>query len=340
MPDFQQKVLRAIVETLKGPRWEINRVKEWDVTIDISRAANRFVLDIANVDGNYTGLLNFGDKVTLHAELLNGGGRQEILKGFIDDLDEMYSPSQGDLLRVDGRDSGVYVIENDAIPTTHKTIKLRDLAAGILGEFGIPFEYKGPDIKIDAKQVRIGQNGWDTIEEHALENDLRLYRIDGKVYLGKFEPAKDIAYIFSDSPQSTKEIPYMSLRRRRSGAQRKREVWAYGTGKGKPLVKEIDSSLPEAFKRRMVISGNKTREETQKTAKERIARNKIGSNEIELVIKGTRVVKPGRWATIIRKHGARGYSVKWVIASVRYSCTVSNGETTTVICRPIEEVLG
>jgi len=338
--DTFQKVLRAIVETLKGPKWEANRVKEWDITIDISRAADRFVLDVANVGSNYTDLFGFGDKVNLFAEYPAGGGREGILNGFLDDVDEMYDTSQGDLLRLDGRDSGVYVIENDAVPTTHKTITLKDLAAGILGEFGIPLVYTGPTIKLDAKQIRIGQNGWDTIEEHALENDIRLYRIDGTAYLGKFEPKTDVRYVFTDSPQVATDIRYKSLRRKRSGAQRKREIWAYGTGKGKPLVKEIDKSLPEAFKRRMVMNGGKTREDTLKAAKERMARNKIGSNEIELVIKGTRVVKPGRYATIIRKLGNRGYTIKWVISSVRYSCTVSNGELTTVTCRPLEEVLG
>jgi hypothetical protein len=338
--DNWQKVLRAVFQDRSGRPWEINRVKEWDITIDISRAADRFVLDIANVEGNYTDLFNFGDKVTLYAEYQAGGGRENILAGFIDDIDEAYSPSQGNLIRIDGRDSGVYILENDAIPTTHKTITLKDLAAGILGEFGIPFVYKGPTIKIDNKQIRIGQNGWDTIEEHALENDIRVYRIDGKVYIGKFEPVTDVQYVFADNPQSEKEIPYKSLRRRKSGASRKREVWAYGTGKGKPLVKVVDNTLPAAFKRRMVVTGNKTREETQRTAKERMARNKIGSNEIELVIRGTRVIRPGRWATIIRRWGPRGYTVKWVIASVRYACSVANGETTTVVCRPIEEVLG
>lgn len=340
MYDTWQKVLRAVFETLKGPKWEVNRVKEWDITIDISRAADRFVLDIGNVEGNYTDLFNFGDKVNLFAEKLEGGSRENILNGYVDDIDESYSPDGGNILRIDGRDQGVFILENDAIPTTHKTITLKDLATGILGEFGIPLEYKGPAIKIDSKQIRIGQNGWDTIEEHALENDLRIYRIDDKVYLGKFEAATDTEYIFADNPQSTSEIPYLSLRRRKSGASRKREVWAYGTGKGKPLEKVVDESLPASIKRRMVVSGNKTREETRKSAKERMARNKIGSNEIELKIRGTRVIRPGRWATIIRRWGPRGYTVKWVIASVRYSCTMSGGETTTIICRPIEEVLG
>ncbi|WP_103110693.1 hypothetical protein [Brevibacillus reuszeri] len=340
MSDGDQKVLRAIIQTLEGPQWEVNRVKEWDITIDISRAADRFVLDIANAGGNYTDLFDFGDKVSLFAELLAGGGRENILSGYIDDLDESYAPGQGNILRIDGRDNGVFVLENDAKPTTHKTITLKDMATGILKEFDIPFVYKGPTIKINSKQIRIGQNGWDTIEEHALENDLRLYRIDGKVYLGKFEPATDVQYTFADNPQDAKEIPYLSLRRKKSGSSRKREVWAYGTGKAKPLVKITDKSLPEAFKRRMVVSGSKTRADTEKAAKERMARNKIGTNEIELKVRGTRVIRPGRWATIIRRWGPRGYTVKWVIASVRYACSVSGGETTTIICRPIEEVLG
>lgn len=340
MYDTWQKVLRAVIETLKGPRWEVNRVKEWDITIDISRAADRFVLDIANVESNYTDLFDFGDRVNLFAEKLEGGDRESILNGFIDDVVEDESTDGGNTLRIDGRDKGVFILENDAVPTTHKTITLKDLAAGILGEFGIPLVYKGPTIKIDSKQVRVGQNGWDTIEELALENDLRLYRVDGTAYLCKFEPFTDVHYVFADNPQNEKEIPYQRIRRRKSGASRKREVWAYGTGTGKPLVKVIDSSLNEGFKRRMVISGSKTREQTEKIAKERMARNKIGSNEIELVIRGTRVIRPGRWATIIRRWGPRGYTVKWVIASVRYTCTMNGGETTTIICRPIEEVLG
>ncbi|MGO0058655.1 phage baseplate assembly protein [Brevibacillus fluminis] len=339
MADNWQKVLRAVVDTLKGPRWEVNRVKEWDITIDISRAADRFVLDIANVEGNYTDLFGFGDKVTLRAEMLDGSQPETVLAGFIDDLTENYS-IQGNTLRIDGRDSGVYILENDAIPTTHKTITLKDLAAGILGEFGIPFSYSGPTIKIDGKQIRIGQNGWDTIEAHALENDLRLYRIDGKVYIGKFQPMTDVQYTFVDNRLNEKEIAYMSLNRKKAGSSRKREIWAYGTGKAKPVVKLADNSLPAAFKRRQVVSGGKTRADTEKSAKERMARNKIGSNEIELVIKGTRVIHPGRWATIVRRWGPRGYTVKWVIASVRYTCSSSRGETTTVICRPIEEVLG
>ncbi|MGG1531376.1 hypothetical protein [Brevibacillus agri] len=340
MAEPWQKVLRALFETRDKRKWEVNRVKEWDITIDISRAANRFVLDIANTEGNYTDLLNFGDKVNLYAEWLAGGDRENILSGFIDDIDESYAPGQGNLIRIDGRDSGVFVLENDAIPTTHKTITLKDLAAGILGEFDIPLVYKGPTIKINSKQVRIGQNGWDTIEEHALENDLRLYRIDGKVYIGKFEPATDVQYIFADNPQDLKEIPYLNIRRKKSGASRKREVWAYGTGKAKPVVKIVDKLLPETFKRRMVVSGSKTRADTEKTAKERMARNKIGTNEIELKIRGTRVIRPGRWATVIRRWGPRGYTVRWVVASVRYACSMSGGETTTVILRPIEEVLG
>lgn len=340
MYDTWQKILRAVVETLKGPKWEVNRITDWDITIDISRAANRFVLDIANVEGNYTDLFNFGDKVSLYAEKLEGGGREDILSGYIDDIDESYAPDAGNLIRIDGRDSGVFILENDAIPTTHKTITLKDLAASIFKEFDLPFVYNGPTIKIDSKQIRIGQNGWDTIEEHALENDLRLYRLDGKVYLSKFTPATDVQYVFADNPQNSSEIPYLRLRRRKSGASRKREVWAYGTGKGKPLEKVIDESLPAGFKRRMVVNGHKTRDQTKKAAKERMARNKIGGNEIEIVIKGTRVIRPGRWATIIRRWGPRGYTVKWVIASVRYTCSMSSGETTTIICRPIEEVLG
>lgn len=334
------KVLRAIITTLEGPRWEVNRIKEWDITIDISRAANRFVLDIANVEGNYSELFDTGDKVELVAEYLNGSGRETILSGFLDDVEDGYAPEQGGTLRLDGRDNGVFILENDAIPTTHKTITLQDLASGIFGEFGIPFKYNGPTIKLDSKQIRIGQNGWDTIEEPALENDLRLYRIDNTTYLGKFQPLTDITYTFTDEPQSASDILYKRIKKRKSGASRKREIWAYGTGKGKPLVKVVDSSLPAALKRRMVITGEKTREGTQKAAKERMARNKIGSNEIEILLKGTRVVKPGRWANIYRKHGIRGINVKWIIVSVRYTCSVANGELTTVICRPIEEVLG
>ncbi|MED1954889.1 hypothetical protein [Brevibacillus centrosporus] len=340
MADVWQKVLRALFQTRDNKQWEVNRVKEWDVTIDISRAADRFILDIANAESTYTDLFNFGDKVSLYAEWQQGGDRENILQGFVDDVTESDAPAQGSLIRIDGRDNGVFVIENDAVPITHKTITLKDLAAGILGEFDIPLVYKGPSIKIDSKQIRIGQNGWDTIEEHALENDLRLYRIDGKAYIGKFEPATDVEYIFADNPQNNKEISYKNIQRRKSGASRKREVWAYGTGKGKPIEKIVDDSLPASFKRRMVVSGNKTREETKKTAKERMARNKIGSNEIQLTIRGTRVIRPGRWATVIRRWGPRGYTVKWIIASVRYQCSVATGEITTVICRPIEEVLG
>ncbi|WP_429845332.1 hypothetical protein [Brevibacillus sp. FIR094] len=340
MAEVWQKVLRALLETRDKHKWEVNRVKEWDITIDISRAADRFVIDIANAEGTYTDLFNFGDKVSLFAEWVAGGDRENILSGYIDDLTESFAPSQGSLIRIDGRDSGVFVLENDAMPITHKTITLKDLATGILGEFDIPLVYKGPSIKIDSKQIRIGQNGWDTIEEHALENDLRLYRIDGKAYLGKFEPATDVAYVFADNPQDDKEIAYKNIQRRKAGSSRKREVWAYGTGKGKPVEKVIDETLPATFKRRMVVSGNKTREDTKKTAKERMARNKIGSNEIELTIRGTRVIRPGRWATIIKRWGPRGYKLKWVITSVRYACSVSNGETTTVTCRPIEEALG
>ncbi|WP_261376191.1 YolD-like family protein [Brevibacillus brevis] len=38
MAEVWQKVLRALLETRDKHKWEVNRVKEWDITIDISRA--------------------------------------------------------------------------------------------------------------------------------------------------------------------------------------------------------------------------------------------------------------------------------------------------------------
>ncbi|RFB33424.1 hypothetical protein [Brevibacillus sp. VP] len=335
-----QKILRIIATNLKGPRWEINRLTEWDVTIDIATPANRFVVDIANPTGNYTELLGWGDKIELVSEFSNGSGREVIQTGYIDDIEEVYSVSEGGGIRIDCRDSGLLLIENDAIPITHKKISLKDLATKIFKECGLAINYKAPTIMIDKKQIRIGENGWDTIEEHALENDLRIWRIDNTYFLGKFQPWPDVVYTFADKPTGPKEIPILSIRKKTSGANRKSEIWAYRTGKKKGLVKEVDKTVPDKLKRRMVMSGAKTVGETKKMIKRQFARNKIGTNEVEIVLKGTRVVRPGRKANIIKRLGVRGFNLQWVISSVRYSCSVQNGEITTITCRPLEEVLG
>jgi prophage tail gpP-like protein len=280
-------VIRVVTKT---HTWEINRCLEYDIDLAMDIPADHFNLSIANPKGGYAMLFDEGDRVFVSVD------GEEVLSGIIDDIDDEFS-REGTLLILDGRDTSLVMVDNDAFPVRLYNINLLDLAKHFGKPYGY-FSYAGdPGKKISELAIKPGEREWDVLEREAQKQGKRLWmEASDTITTGIPNYEADSSYVFSNQ-EVEGAISYEKLKRKRSGSGRLSEVYVHHFDSRKKTIRKDDTLLERGFVRRRVTEEDA--KDANKVADDLLNQSKVGSFELELRINGTRLIQHNRIATVI-----------------------------------------
>lgn len=324
--------IKLLVTTQKGT-YEIVRFKSYDIDLSIDIPADRFTVEIGNPTFEYSNLFDYGDRV----KVIKGG--QQILSGIIDDVDD--DDDDGGVLLIDGRDTSLLLLDNDAVPTTLYNVDLNGLArhfATPYGLFGFDVE---PGDKIGKLPITGGQIEWDVLNGEAFKQGKRVWtRPDDTIVVKKINYQQAPSYIFERGATVPGSVPIQSGKRRRSGANRRSEVWVRSYNGDSITHKAVDSTMKtRGLTRRRVldVSDAKDQAETIKRANEALEQSKVGSWEYIAQLHGKHLIEIDKTARV--RDDRYGIDEVLYIVGVNYKKDAQGGSRTTVRLRKLGEAV-
>lgn len=315
--------------------YEVHRFTNYSVNLELETDADAFKFTITNPNGIYTGLFNKFDDITIEIN------KKPIMLGKIDCVEYSWDDS-GSTIQIDGRDLMSALVDNDAIPGTHKNIKPTTYITNKCAEYGIKANIDQSIGSVEQLIIGCGESEISIINNIVMDSRKRVWFDYDTLYAGDWNDKAQPTYLFTRGIKDRPGIPIKKLTLRDDGTDTKSEIKIYGsTDNGAEKVVGTatnDYMVKKGIKKRMTKrSSNNDSVSKYSASALRDIRDSFRDNiEIEIEVKTGHggLILPNRTAQIIDT--ITKVNAVFFIVGVSYTKDKNNGSITKVTMIPGE----
>lgn len=332
---YDTNILLRVNSSRLGKWYEIHRFTEYSINMELETDADAFNFTIANPNGIYTGLFSKFDDVTIEVN------KSPIMKGKIDCVKYSWD-AEGSTIKIEGRDLAAALIDNDALPGTHKNIKPTTYISNKCAEYGIKSNVDSSIDVVDQLVIGCGESEISIINNIAMDSRKRVWFYYDTLYAGDWNDKAQPTYLFTRGIKDRPGIPIKNFTLTEDGTDTKSEIKIYGSnnnGAEKVVgTATNDYMVNRGIKKRMVKrSSNNDSVSKYSSNALRDIRDSFRDN-VEVMID----VKTGHGGLIVPNKTAQiidtitKMNVVFFIIGVTYKKDKSSGSITTVTMIPGE----
>lgn len=333
---YDTNILFRVNSSRLGGWYEVHRFTDYSINLELETDADAFKFTILNPNGVYTGLFSKFDDITLEID------KKPIMKGKIDCVEYSWDDN-GCRISVDGRDLMGALVDNDALPGTHKNIKPTTYISNKCAEYGIKSNVDSSIGTVEQLIIGCGESEISVINNIVMEGSRKRVWFDyDTLHAGDWNDKAQPTYLFTRGVDDRPGIPIKKFAIREDGTDTKSEVRIYGSTNG-----GAEKVVGTATNEYMVSKGIKKR--MTKRSSNNDSASKYSSNalrdvrdsfrdgiEIELEVKTGHggLILPNRTAQVIDT--ITKVNAVFFITGVTYSKDLNNGSITKVTMIPGE----
>lgn len=332
---FDTNILFRVNSSRFGGWYEVHRFTDYSIDIDLETDADAFNFTLLNPNGGYTGLFSKFDEVTIEIN------KKAIMLGRIDSVEYSWDDS-GCTIKVDGRDLAAALVDNDALPNTHKNIKPSTYISNKCNEYGIKANVDSSISSIDQLVIGAGESEISVINNIVENSRKRVWFEYDTLYAGDWNDKAQPTYLFTRGIKDRPGIPIKRFKLIEDGTDTKSEVRIYGsTSDGAEKVvgtAKNDYMIDRGIKKRMVkrSTNNDSVNKYTSNALRDIQDSFRDNIEIQIEVKtsslGDQLILPNRTAQVIDT--VTKTNAVFFITRVNYSKSKSAGSITKITMIP------
>jgi prophage tail gpP-like protein len=324
------------INSFRFNKWyEIHRFTEYSIDFELETDADAFRFTISNPNGIYTGLFSKFDEITIEIN------KKPVMLGSIDSVEYSWDDN-GSIIRIEGRDLMSALVDNDAIPGTHKNIKPSTYITNKCMEYGIKSDVDSSIATVDQLIIGCGESEISIINNIVMDSRKRVWFEYDTLHAGKWNDNAQPIYLFTRGIKDKPGIPIKRLTLKEDGTDTKSEVRIYGStdnGAEKVVGTATNSYMTNrGIKKRMTkrSSNNDSVSKYSANALSDIRDSFRDNVEIEIEVKTGHggLILPNRTAQIIDT--VTKVNAVFFIVGVSYSKNKNNGSITKVTMIPGE----
>lgn len=330
---FDSNILFRVNSTRFGGPYEVHRFTSYSIDLDLETDADAFSFTLLNPNGIYTGLFSRFDEVTIDID------KQPIMKGTVDSIEYSWD-SDGCEIKVDGRDMAAILIDNDAIPGTHKNIQPSTYIGDKCKEYGLKSSVDSSVGVMDQLVIGTGESEISVINSIVDNSRKKVWLDYDTLHAGDWNDSAEPTYLFTRGIKDRPGIPIKTFRIREDGTDMKSEIKIYGSnsnGAEKVVGTAQNGYMIYRGIRKRMITRADNNNSSSKYASDALndVRDSFRDNvEMELEVKTGHggLILPNRTAQIIDT--VTRLNAVFFIKSVNYSKDKSSGSTTRITLIP------
>lgn len=333
---YDTNILFRVNSSRLGGWYEVHRFTDYSIDLELETDADAFRFTILNPNGVYTGLFSKFDDITLEID------KKPVMKGKIDCVEYSWDDS-GCRISVNGRDLMSALVDNDALPGTHKNIKPTTYIANKCAEYGIKSAIDPSIDTVEQLIIGCGESEISVINNIVMEGSRKRVWFDfDTLHAGDWNDKAQPTYLFTRGIKDRPGIPIKKFRIREDGTDTKSEVRIYGSTNG-GAEKVVGTATNEymisrGIKKRMTkrSSNNDSASKYLSNALRDVRDSFRDGVEIELEVKTGHggLILPNRTAQVIDT--ITKVNAVFFITGVTYSKDLNNGSITKVTMIPGE----
>lgn len=332
---YDTNMLFRVNSTRFGGWYEVHRFTDYSVDLELETDADAFSFTLLNPNGVYTGLFSKFDDITLEID------KNPVMKGRIDCVEYSWD-SDGCKIKIDGRDLMGALVDNDALPGTHKNVNPSTYITNKCNEYGIKSVVDPSIDTVEQLIIGCGESEISIINNIVVDSRKRVWFDFDTLHAGDWNDKAQPTYLFTRGIKDRPGIPIKSFKLREDGTDAKSEVRIYGSiddGAEKVVgTATNDYMISKGIKKRMVKRSSNNDSVSKYSANAlRDIRDSFRDN-IEIVLE----VKTGLGGLILPNRTAQvidtvtKVNAVFFIVGVSYTKDKNNGSITRVTMIPGE----
>lgn len=330
---YMTNILFRINSSRMNAWYDVRRFTEYSIDMELETDADAFSFTLLNPNGIYTGLFSKFDDITIEID------GKPIMKGKVDCVEYSWDSSSSKI-RLDGRDLMNVMIDNDAIPGTHKNVVPKTYITNKCKEYGIKSVVASGMDKVEQLIIGCGESEISIINNIAIDSRKRVWFDYDTLHVGDWNDKAGPTYLFTRGVQDRQGIPIKNFRLKEDGTDMKSEIRIYGSannGAEKVVGKaENEYMIKRGIKKRMTkrSSNNDSVSKYSANALRDIRDNFRDSTEIEIEVRTGLggLILPNRTAQVIDT--VTKVNAIFFIIGVSYKKTLNGGSITKVTMIP------
>lgn len=332
---YDTNILFRVNSSRLGGWYEVHRFVNYSISLELETDADAFSFTLLNPNGVYTGLFSKFDDITLEID------KKPVMRGKIDCVEYSWDES-GCKIRIDGRDLMSALVDNDAIPGTHKNVKPSTYIANKCAEYGIKSSVDSSIDAIEQLIIGCGESEISVINNIVMDSRKRVWFDFDTLHAGSWNDSAQPTYLFTRGIKDRPGIPIKSFRLREDGTDTKSEIRIYGSindGAEKVVGTATNNYMVgRGIKKRMTkrSSNNDSISKYSANALRDIRDSFRDNMEIEIEVKTGHggLILPNRTCQVIDT--ITKVNATFFIIGVAYSKSLNNGSITRVTMIPSE----
>ena len=332
---YDTNILFRVNSSRLGNWYEVHRFTDYSIDLELETDADAFSFTILNPNGVYTGLFSKFDDITLEID------KKPVMRGRIDCVEYSWD-NNGCKIRIDGRDLMGALVDNDAIPGTHKNVKPSTYIANKCTEYGIKSSVDSSIDTIEQLIIGCGESEISVINNIVMDSRKRVWFDFDTLHAGDWNDNAQPTYLFTRGIKDRPGIQIKSFKLREDGTDTKSEVRIYGsTNSGAEKVVGTatnDYMINRGIQKRMTKRSSNNDSVSKYSANAlRDVRDSFRDNiEIEIEVKTGHggLILPNRTCQVIDT--VTKVNAIFFIVGVRYSKDLNNGSITRITMIPGE----
>lgn len=219
---YDTNILFRVNSSRLGNWYEVHRFTEYSIDLELETDADAFSFTILNPNGVYTGLFSKFDDITLEID------KKPVMRGRIDCVEYAWD-NNGCKIRIDGRDLMGALVDNDAVPGTHKNVKPSTYIANKCSEYGIKSSVDSSIDTVEQLIIGCGESEISVINNIVMDSRKRVWFDFDTLHAGDWNDNAQPTYLFTRGIKDRPGIQIKSFRLREDGTDTKSEVRIYGS---------------------------------------------------------------------------------------------------------------
>lgn len=205
-----------------GKWYEIHRFISYSIDLDLEADADIFKFTIMNPNSVCTGLFSKFDDVEI---VIN---KKSIIKGRLDNIGYTWD-NNGSSITINGRDLMAELIENDAIPGTHKNVKPATYIKNKCNEYGIKSKIDSSIKTMKQLVINAGESEVSVINQIVDNSRKKVWFDYDTLHAGDWNDSAEPSFLFTRGIKDKPGIPIKSLEYNENGTDVKSMVKIYGS---------------------------------------------------------------------------------------------------------------
>lgn len=332
---FDTNLLLRVNSSRLGGWYEVHKFTDYEINLELETDADAFRFTLLNPNGSYTGLFSKFDEVTIEMD------QRPVMKGRVDCVEYSWD-ANGCKISIAGRDLMGALVDNDAIPGTHKNVNPPTYISNKCKEYGIKANVDSSILPIDQLIIGCGESEISVINNIVMDSRKRVWFDYDTLHAGDWNDNAQPTYLFTRGIKDRPGIPIKSLTLREDGTDMKSEIRIYGSnnnGAEKVVgTATNDYMISRGIKKRMTKRSSNNDSVSKYAANAlRDIRDGFRDNvEIEIEVKTGvgGVILPNRTAQIIDT--ITKVNAVFFIVGVTYMKSINGGSITKVTMIPGE----